>query len=244
MKNNHTKTFADKGFYIILCICALAIGISGYILFHTPEEATAEDYTQYDQVVDADLDILSDLPVADIGGGDMDAPAASQEELPEKPEETKPDTTTEERETAAPAEPILFADPLGRREVLKTFSGDNLVFDATMNDWRIHTGLDLKGNLGDRVYAAAEGTVTKVYTDGLYGTCVALDVGQNTVCVYTGLNEKVKVKEGDAVKGGDIIGTLGDTNLAEAAEESHLHFEVLRDDVRIDPMELLQEASE
>ena len=47
------------------------------------------------------------------------------------------------------------------------------------------------------------------------------------------------VKEGDEVKAGTVIGTLGETNLAEVAENSHLHFAMKQDGKFIDPKEKL-----
>ena len=44
---------------------------------------------------------------------------------------------------------------------------------------------------------------------------------------------------GDEVKAGDVIGTLGETNLAEIGENSHLHFAMKKDGKFIDPKEKL-----
>ena len=54
-----------------------------------------------------------------------------------------------------------------------------------------------------------------------------------------GLDPAAAVMEGDIVLVGDVIGTVGDTNLAETALEPHLHFEMLRDGEAVDPLETM-----
>ena len=201
MRDNKTFGIGGKGYYIALVLCAAAIGIAGYVYQNNQKKVEQVSLIEQETV---EMQARETVPAA-----------ATEPVTTGTPRETAPETTAPQ----AKQEPLKTGLPV-RGETAAVYSMDALRYNETTRDWRVHNGVDYTAQEGTQVKAAAEGTVTKVYTDGLYGTCVALDVGQNTVCVYTGLNEKVKVKEGDAVKGGDIIGTLGDTNLAEAAEES------------------------
>ncbi len=55
--------------------------------------------------------------------------------------------------------------------VLTPFSGDTLLFQPTMGDWRVHAGTDFSAEAGETVLALTDGTVQQIAEDGLYGTC-------------------------------------------------------------------------
>lgn len=98
-----------------------------------------------------------------------------------------------------------------------------------------HTGLDIKGNKGDPVRAAAPGEV--LYTGWLrgYGQVVILDHGGNLTTVYAHLSG-VDTSENARVNTGDQIGRVGSTGVATG---NHLHFEVRVDGNATDPMKYL-----
>jgi len=100
-------------------------------------------------------------------------------------------------------------------EVIKEFS-----LSGTINK-----GIDIKGSSGQRVNAAADGTV--VYAGGNlrgYGKLVILKHNNRFLSAY-GNNQEIRVREGEKVRGGQVIGTLGaSTSLAEM-----LHFEIRLD---------------
>lgn len=246
MKKTNAKVFADKGFYIILCFCVAAIGISGFLLFRNSGETNATDPQMYQNVADADIDLEDDMPVSVNDQDQITIPTETdaQDDVDAQDDEDQIVSAIDDSVTVTDNGQKLYANPLGKCEVQKTFSADTLVFDNTMNDWRVHTGTDFKAKIGDRVYAVSDGTITEVYTDGLWGVCVKLDMGNDMQCLYTGLNAKVKVKEGDAVKCGDIVGTVGDSNIAESADESHLHLEMTNAGARMDPLEILPSSDE
>lgn len=53
--------------------------------------------------------------------------------------------------------------------VLTPFSGDTLLFQPTMGDWRVHAGTDFSAEAGETVLALTDGTVQQIAEDGLYG---------------------------------------------------------------------------
>lgn len=88
---------------------------------------------------------------------------------------------------------------------------------------RFHDGIDLDGNTGDPIYAAAMGVV--IYSDNRisgYGNMVVIKHPSGYSTVYAH-NDKNKVKKGDKVKQGQVIAVLGATGRASG---SHLHFEI------------------
>ncbi len=85
-----------------------------------------------------------------------------------------------------------------------------------------HTGLDFNGNTGDPIKAVANGVVTSVGYDGAYGnkTVITLEDGTEIwFCHQT----TMMVTEGDVVRAGEVIGTVGTTGNVTG---SHLHLEV------------------
>ena len=120
------------------------------------------------------------------------------------------------------------------------FSVDTLVFSPTLEDWRTHDGIDIAGALGESVLAACSGTVRSVTEDPLMGTQVVIDHEGGYQTTYANLQSEAPVTAGDAVSAGQIIGAVGDTAAAEAAQAPHLHFSVTRDGEAVDPEEFLK----
>nr|MDD6335044.1 peptidoglycan DD-metalloendopeptidase family protein [bacterium] len=115
------------------------------------------------------------------------------------------------------------------------FSQDALVFSTTLKQWMTHNGLDLCCTEGTPVAAAADGTVVSVKNDALMGMTVTIEHTDSVKTIYSSLQETVKVKAGDQLKKGDIIGAVGTTAISECEEGAHLHFEVWINDKPIDP---------
>ncbi len=96
-----------------------------------------------------------------------------------------------------------------------------------------HNGLDLITPLGEPVYASADGKVIEVQRSrkGL-GNIVALKHEGGYITRYASLSD-IKVRKDAKVKRGDLVGLVGITPQAYAP---HLHYEVLRDSVILDPV--------
>lgn len=111
---------------------------------------------------------------------------------------------------------------------LKGYSGETPVFSYTMNDYRTHPGIDFLCEVGTPVCAAADGVICEVADDPMMGVCVGISHSGGAVTRYCGLSEESlgTVKQGDTIKRGQPVGSVGDTALIESAEENHLHFEL------------------
>lgn len=244
-KANVAARMDDKGFYIILAICALAIVVSGYVLFFVP---SGSDDTVLENTPSMPVTVPVATPSLDLTEDEPMARAATQTGQEEKKDETekstenKPapaeDASAEQPEeavqTAAPApQPPVWVRPV-EGAVTIPFSGEELVFQPTFGDWRVHTGTDYAGDEGDRVYAVTDGTVERVWMDSLYGQCVELTHADGLATIYMGLKENPKAKEGGTVKAGDVIGELGATNSSESAQGAHLHLEARVGDRPVD----------
>lgn len=125
-------------------------------------------------------------------------------------------------------------------EIQQEFSGGELVKSATTGTWQTHNGTDIAAAEGTAVCAIDNGTVAEVTKDALWGVCVTIDHGNGVNSRYCGLSASLTVTEGDTVESGQAIGSVGTTADIECKQEPHLHFEVLKNDVYVDPMAYVQ----
>ncbi len=156
----------------------------------------------------------------------------------ETPEDEKQPTEDEKK----PEKLTMVSPVVG--EVTKFHSTEIPVFSNTLNEWRVHTGLDIAADEGDGVYAAAAGEVTKVYTDPFLGKTVEITHDGGIVSVYSNLSSTdIAVSEGQTVESGAKIGVVGDSSLIELADEPHIHFEVKVGGVSVNPLDYITEES-
>lgn len=173
-------------------------------------------------------------------------PSPTQEPAQQEPSpaESSGKETVTPQETQVPANAPLyeisakFIWPVASRQVSQAYSAGAPVYSQTMKDWRIHTGTDLSAQAGEEVLACANGQVLETATDPLLGNLVTIEHG-DFVFSYCGLGEDFAVSPGDTVTQGQVIGTITAVP-QESAESPHLHLEVRRDQVCLDPQSLLE----
>ncbi len=151
-----------------------------------------------------------------------DAPVFSSIQIEDKIQKAKEETEPEN---------MLF--PCGKK-VLNKYS-EIAVFSKTMEDWRAHTGIDYEAEEGDEVVAAEDGKVKSASKNKLWGYSIEIEHKNNIVTKYKNLDKDMKVKKGDKVKRGQVIGSVGSSASIESKEKPHLHFELWQDGVVINP---------
>jgi murein DD-endopeptidase MepM/ murein hydrolase activator NlpD len=122
--------------------------------------------------------------------------------------------------------------------IIKSYDDSVPVFSLTMNDYRVHTGIDLEAEVGCAVFACSDGVITDIYTDPFWGSCVTISHGDGLTSNYMNLSAELpqNIDEGVTVSAGDIIGTAGDTALIEMADSSHIHFEMRINGTAVNPL--------
>lgn len=147
---------------------------------------------------------------------------AAGEELKEAAEGLNKQRNTALRELADAAEnqSKIIAQNLWR------YPTSSVALTATFGQYGLwssyHTGLDFNGNTGDPVMAVANGVVTSAGYDGAYGNKIVVQLEDGTEIWFCHLNSYA-VSVGDAVRGGEVIGSVGATGNVTG---SHLHLEV------------------
>ena len=100
------------------------------------------------------------------------------------------------------------------------------------NHREFHKGLDIATRIGTPITAPADGLVVFASREGNYGKMIAINHGYNMLTRYGHLN-KFRVKKGDRVKRGQIIGEVGKSGRSTGP---HLHYEVLLKGVPVNPL--------
>lgn len=108
-------------------------------------------------------------------------------------------------------------------DILKDFSDTALQFSQTYGDMRLHPAVDIACKEGTLIGALTNGKVTSVEESATLGNVITIDHGDGLIVKYAAIKDS-KVKAGDTVKSGDLIGALG-TIPCECSDQSHLHIE-------------------
>ena len=140
------------------------------------------------------------------------------------------DETTQEVGSTAP----LFLVPVDAPEVTSPFGVRRDPLDRSRR--RMHRGTDFRGSVGTPVYATAPGRALMAgYCDRGTGNCVVLEHADGWRSQYFHLSA-VHISAGAEVSGGDHIGDIGSTGRSTGP---HLHFQLSKDGVAVDPMEII-----
>ena len=226
MQNKWEALRGSAGFYVTLAVCLLVAGISGYFLLVNRDEPPAEpEMPVMDTAAETPASVVEVAEEPEVI--EVISPAPKVTEITSMPEVPVDDTPV------TPEAPRIIVSPL-KGEVLTAFSVDQLLYNPTLEDWRIHDGLDISADAGTSVLAASSGTVLSVEDDALMGTTVTLEHDGGYQTTYASLQAAPAVEVGDSVSAGQIIGTVG-TASAEAAQGPHLHFSVEKDGDAVDP---------
>lgn len=143
-------------------------------------------------------------------------------------------STSQTVQTSAPTT-ISFIMPVKNGVVIKDFSNTALKYNSTLKQWESHKAVDIKAADNSDVMAVMAGEIVSIENNYLKGTIVTIKHNKSLQTVYASLDEDVKVKVGDKVKQGTVIGKVSTSAKGESADGAHLHFEVLVDNVKVDP---------
>lgn len=230
-KSGIAALFGGRGLYIASALAVLAVGAAGYAALSPAEDTPPTDLSlpvqdTVESVISDEIpqDISEDIPPAEEFEHSIPTTAPQSVELPEVQVE--------------PEAPILIVRPL-EGQVVAAFSMDTLMYDVTMDDWRVHNGIDISADLGTEVCAACSGTVLSIKDDALMGVTVTVEGDDGYLATYSNLSADPPISAGDSVAAGEVIGLVGATSKAEAAAPPHLHFSVSRNGEAVDPTEYL-----
>ena len=106
----------------------------------------------------------------------------------EKPSATPaPAAAQAPKATAAPPAQTVTKPGIWDAKPLAAFSGNELVYSATLGDWRTHNGADYAAPAGESVTAAKAGKVVSVSEDALWGGVVEVEDANGVTWRYCGV---------------------------------------------------------
>ncbi len=222
-KSKTAKFLAGKGFYPVVAICLIAVGVATWSA------------------------VSSLAPQADVSSNQSYTEKVSSYTVSEKEPEPAGNTVSDVSDTrsssikqtsSTPKKPTAeyFVMPI-EGNIIKNFSLTNLQYSATYSDMRIHNGIDIDAAEGSQIKSAGAGVVSKIENDVLWGTVIKIDHGNGIVGVYCGIDNP-SVKENDTVHAGTTLGELGIIP-CESSDKSHLHFEILCNDQYTSPLDVM-----
>ena len=231
MANKIKSLLGGGGFYAVLALCVVAVGVGGYFLLLRQEPRQEVPEETPDVQTTAPAELLEHEPVVET------VPLEEPEE--ESAPVSMPEVIVDDTPVVA-EEPSIVVSPL-QGEVVAAFSVDQLLYNETLDDWRTHDGVDIAAAAGDAVMAASAGTVLSVTDDPMMGTTVVIGHSGGYETTYANLQTEPLVEEGETVSAGQAIGAVGTTAAAESAQGAHLHFAVTREGEAVDPQAFLDQ---
>ncbi len=124
-------------------------------------------------------------------------------------------------------------------EIIKSFSDTELIYSKTMDDWRIHCGLDIKTAQNTEIVSMFSGKICDIIKDDIYGTTLVID-HKDAVVKYSNIDVYDKFKIGTDVISGEPLGIVQTNPMCEAADSLHIHIEAYKNDVVINPLDLIK----
>ena len=208
--------FKRNIYFVLMIVCVLAIGV---IITVAAVTGTEDDPTDTPTVV---------VP------GDDDDDADEDKNPPVVDDDDDNDSDSDDEQKPQPAKTFTLDGILEEYTIDIGYSDAELVFNPTQGHWATHQGVDLIAEAGTAVKCSFDGTVKTVTDDSFHGTTVVISHDGGYETTYKLLDE-VSLKVGDKVAEGDTIGTVSGDALAEMAQGAHLHLELSKDGVLVDP---------
>ena len=120
------------------------------------------------------------------------------------------------------------------------YSIDHAIYDPTLDQYRTNASISLSAAQGAEVKAAADGKVKEIKEDTEAGNTIVLEHANGWLTTYGQLEDAVSVKKGDAVKQGQVIGSVDAPTKYGAALGSHLEFAMEQNGSPVDPQKKLK----
>lgn len=128
---------------------------------------------------------------------------------------------------------IPAIQPVSNKELTRIASGFGSRIDPVYKVSKFHAGLDFTAPIGTPIYATADGRIKTADRDeGGYGNHVVINHGYGYETLY-GHMVKIKVRDGEAVKRGEVIGWVGSSGKSTGP---HCHYEVHKNGEAVNPV--------
>lgn len=128
--------------------------------------------------------------------------------------------------------------PFGKPLEGKITSGYGKRKDPLNKKSAFHSGIDIRGKRGDKIFATGDGVVKKAFRNGGNGNYVMIDHGNGYTTSFSHM-KKFVVRKGDRIERGQLIGYVGNSGRSTGP---HLHYEIALDKKTINPRKFMRVA--
>lgn len=214
--------------------------------------------SENNQMADADQDLSKVEESKEVTASVKNETSENQNDKSEKTDKKKKNTSTDTKKqekedkkdsvstmsNEAGAGQSSFNEEKGllwpvKGDVIMKYSKSNNVYFKTLAQYKCNPAIEISAKEGSKVSASAAGTVTDISKSEETGTTVTTSIGNNYTVVYGQLKD-VKVKKGQSIKEGDMIGKVASPTKYFTEEGSNLYFQVTQNNETVDPMLLLR----
>lgn len=234
-----TNFFKREGFYVVLFVCLCIVATIAVVTVKDNKSATdeppvvqrEEDLKLSEGRESQEIDINNALQVRENNKKSEDVSKAE-----EKNKNVSATAESKDSATVSKSADTKFGKPV-EGSLVREFT-EETIFCDTLGTWRTRSGIDIKADLGKKVLAVSNGVVEKVDNDNTeFGRYMVIDHQNGLKTIYSNLEDTVQIKQGQKVSKGQEIGKVGKTagNYSEEKYGDHLHFEVLKDNIKVNP---------
>ena len=238
MKNKQDAAKRERTAAVGLVVCFVAmIAIVGMVTFSQYQRRT--DLEEQQQLAEAEKTEekggedyeLSQTTNTDAIQAEIDTP------IVETPQTTITPVAPRSQELTFSGADVLAWPVDGN--VLLSYSMDKTVYFSTLDQYKYNPALIISAEVGNEVQAVANGEVTSIETDAQTGTTITMSLGSGYEVVCGQLKE-VRVKEGQRVSQGEVIGYVSEPTKYYNVEGPNLYFQLLKDGEPVNPLEYLE----
>ncbi|MEE1154886.1 MAG: M23 family metallopeptidase [Acutalibacteraceae bacterium] len=240
MKGKHTENKEKKytkSFYAVLAISLCAIGVAGWFTY-----SDVANYINNPKISD-----LTTTTEPENKQAEAKVKGVQKETQPPTQEQTQPVTQPTLIPTESATQPVTEAEKKSKTsavgenvEIISEFSNENLIYFPTLKDWRLHNGVDYAVEKNNQIYSVANGIVISVFKDNLFGDAIQIDGEDGATVTYYGIKPNDNILKGAQVATGDVLGTATGEVPAENDANSHIHIEIKKDGIYINPQEYIE----
>lgn len=256
-KNQNSQS--KKSFYVAACAVLACAAVLGTAYFQTQKTGNTGNSKLAEQPVattagEAAINKKWEVDAQDIAGNDskqasttMNAEnqttAKNKKNVEVKANKKQTTARKSSKATMMSAAQRTFNEEKGlswpvKGDVLMKFSQSNNIYFKTLAQYKSNPAIEISADEGTKVIASAAGTVTEISKDDVTGTMVTTDIGSNYKITY-GQLKNIKVKKGDEIKEGQLLGNVAAPTKYFSEEGSNLFFQVKENDKAVDPLLLL-----
>lgn len=245
-----------KGYYIIILLCIAIVGVTAVFVttynmgsdngldsdkIIADEPSASPALKNFDDMANQNLDVAASSISQDTASNNTQPVETASADTPktqakadDKSVAANTNPADSQTNTAGTASSTGYIVPVFGETILE-FAQDKLVYSKTLEEWRAHSGVDIAADRGTAVKAVTNGVVSDVKNDPRLGITVIIDHQNGIKSVYSNLASDNMVYPNLKVSQGEVIGSVGNTAYFESVEQSHLHFEVWKNNAPVDP---------